>query len=55
VTRSWGASPSLLAHRQTLELLDRLAEPAADDTPAEHPAGRVGPAAAWLALVPRHG
>lgn len=55
VTRSWGASPSLLAHRQTLELLDRLAEPAADDTPADHPAGRVGPAAAWLALVPRHG
>ena len=56
VTRSWGASPSLLAHRQTLELLDRLTDPATDDPPtAGGPAGRVGPAAAWLALVPRHG
>ena len=56
VTRSWGASPSLLAHRQTLELLDRLTEPAGDGPPsAGGPAGRVGTAAAWLALVPRHG
>lgn len=56
VTRSWGASPSLLAHRQTLELLDRLTDPATDDPPpTAGPTGRVGAAAAWLALVPRHG
>jgi len=56
VTRSWGASPSLLAHRQTLELLDRLTDSASDDPPsAGGPVGLVGAAAAWLALVPRHG
>ncbi|HVK35375.1 MAG TPA: hypothetical protein VM428_06925, partial [Microlunatus sp.] len=61
VTRTWGASPSLLAHRQTLELLDRLTDAATDEPPTDEPptaggpAGRVGPAAAWLALVPRHG
>lgn len=56
VTRSWGASPSVLAHRQTLELLDRLTDPAPDDPPPTGgPTGRVGAAAAWLALVPRHG
>jgi hypothetical protein len=56
VTSSWGASPSLLAHRQTLELLDRLTDPASNDPPsAGGPAGLAGTAAAWLALVPRHG
>ena len=56
VTRSWGASPSLLAHRQTLELLDRLTDPATDGPPSTGgPTGVVGAAAAWLALVPRHG
>ncbi|HEY5784708.1 MAG TPA: hypothetical protein VIT65_08020 [Microlunatus sp.] len=57
VTRSWGAPPSLLAHRQTLELLDRLTGPAAADpwSAGRADGGRVGPAAAWLALVPRHG
>lgn len=50
VTRSWGAAPSLLAHRSTLEVLDRLTHHAgaADGAP-------VDPAAAWLSLVPRHG
>jgi hypothetical protein len=46
VTRSWGASPSLLAHRLTLEVLDRLAGPEAG--------AEAGAAAAWLALVQRH-
>jgi hypothetical protein len=56
VTRSWGASPSLLAHRQTLELLDRLTDPAtAEAPPTAGATSRVGAAAAWLALVPRHG
>ena len=57
VTRSWGAPPSLLAHRQTLEVLDRLTGTAAGDPPSAGrlDGGRVGSAAAWLALVPRHG
>jgi len=57
ITRSWGAPPSLLAHRQTLEVLDRLTDPATDDprSAGRPDRGRVGPAAAWLALVPRHG
>ena len=56
VTRSWGASPSVLAHRQTLELLERLTDPATDDPPSTGgPTSAVGAAAAWLALVPRHG
>ena len=51
VTRSWGAAPSLLAQRSTLEVLDRLIHrPGAADG-----AGPVDPAAAWLSLVPRHG
>ena len=41
VTRTWGSSSTMLAHRLTLEVLDRLT----DD--------EVGPAAAWLSLVPR--
>ena len=52
VTRSWGAPPGLLAQRATLEVLDRLAPPAADGTAA---APLDGTAAAWLSLVPRHG
>jgi hypothetical protein len=56
LTRSWGTAPSLLAQRLTLELVDRLTDPAAGAPPstADVP-GRVDPAAAWLALVPRHG
>ena len=56
VTRSWGTTPSLIAHRQTLELLDRLTGPFAQGArSAEGIDGpRVDPAAAWLALVPRH-
>ena len=42
VTSTWGSSSSTLAHRLTLEVLDRLTD------------GEIGPAAAWLALVPRH-
>lgn len=45
VTRSWGASPTMLAHRLTLEVLDRMAGLDAPD---------IGPAAAWLALGQRH-
>ena len=56
VTRSWGAPPSLLAHRQTLEVLARLTDPASENPPSSGgPAGLVGVAGAWLALVPRHG
>ena len=57
VTRSWGTTPSLLAHRQTLELLDRLTAPAADGAQSVggRDRGRIDEAAAWLALVPRHG
>ncbi len=56
VTRSWGAPPSLLAHRQTLEVLARLTDPASEKPPSSGgPAGLVGVAGAWLALVPRHG
>ena len=56
VTRSWGAPPSLLAHRQTLEVLARLTDPASEHPPSSGgPAGLVGVAGAWLALVPRHG
>jgi hypothetical protein len=46
VSRAWGASPTLLAHRSTLEVLDRLSE---RGSPAE-----IGPAAGWLALAQRH-
>ncbi len=62
VTRSWGAPPGLLAHRATLEVLDRLAP--APDPAAGTASGQPGAApltasgltaAAWLALVPRLG
>jgi hypothetical protein len=41
VTRGWGTTASLLAHRLTSEVLDRLSD------------AEVGPAAAWLALAQR--
>lgn len=44
VTRGWGAPPTILAHRATLEVLDRLGEPPGQDIRA----------LAWLALVQRH-
>lgn len=42
VTRTWGSTTDRLAHRWTLEVLDRLTD--AD----------IGPAAAWLVLAQRH-
>jgi hypothetical protein len=51
VTRSWGAAPGLLAHRLTLEVLDRLTGSAQGRLdPAGDPVVELGPAAAWLAL-----
>lgn len=43
VTRGWAAPPTLLAHRVTLEVLDRLGEPPDQDVRA----------LAWLAVVQR--
>lgn len=49
VTRSWGAPPSLLAQRATLEVLDRLDDDAEDSDGAAAAGAR-----AWLALSQRH-
>lgn len=42
ISAAWGTTPSLLAHRVTVEVLDRLA------------GAEPSPAAAWLALAQRH-
>lgn len=63
VTRSWGAPPTLMAQQATLQVLDRLTlAPAVGADPiVGEPIAGIDPgsatayAAAWLALVQRHG
>lgn len=58
VTRSWGAPPTLLARQTSLQVLDRLTlgtDPGMDADVGIDPNAETARAAAWLALVQRHG
>lgn len=58
VTRSWGAPAALLAQQATLQVLDRLTlgtEVGTDPVAHLDPSSEIAAAAAWLALVQRHG